>query len=65
MDPRPIRVATPNVRAKNQQSRYLTWLCSTYFSLKKYSGQHSTSTTSSLLIGTLLQSECATGYLPE
>ncbi|KAI0117112.1 hypothetical protein F4814DRAFT_415281 [Daldinia grandis] len=60
MDPKPIRVTIPpDGRTKGQTSRFVTWLCVPYFSLEKYSGLLSASTTSSFPIETLLQSEYA------
>ncbi|KAI8965869.1 hypothetical protein F5Y11DRAFT_258925 [Daldinia sp. FL1419] len=60
MDPKPIRVTIPpDGRTKDQTSRFVTWLCVPYFSLEKYSGLLSASTTTSFPIETLLQSEYA------
>ncbi|KAI1765348.1 hypothetical protein GGR53DRAFT_270001 [Hypoxylon sp. FL1150] len=60
MDPNPVRVTIPpDGRTKGQTSRSLTWLCVPYFSLERYSGLLSASTTSSFPIDTLLQSEYA------
>ncbi|KAI2633689.1 hypothetical protein GGS26DRAFT_56879 [Hypomontagnella submonticulosa] len=60
MDPKPVRVAIPpDGRTKDQTLRSLTWLCVPYFSLEKYSGLLSASTTSSFPVETLLQSEYA------